>query len=217
MWRLGLGTRELPAGLVLQCLGASDVLGGMQHRPQPLGRVGALCHTILLVLVIEESVFNSGSHLGRPDLLPRTLPVDEANSDSIATTLSTSSLGSGGLNSPANRSGSCGSGPCKADPSHGRTLCCSVDVPGELACSQKYPWESCLCCGASSVLSVQARARGKHCVSVTGDVILHCLSCVRVPVAFSSLCVLYLMALFRSRGNCANSSELVKVSLLRWP
>ncbi|XP_009699727.1 PREDICTED: phosphatidylinositol 4-phosphate 5-kinase type-1 alpha, partial [Cariama cristata] len=44
------------------------------------------------------------SHLGRPDLLPRTLPVDEANSDSIATTLSTSSLGSGGLNSPANRS-----------------------------------------------------------------------------------------------------------------
>ncbi|XP_063213429.1 phosphatidylinositol 4-phosphate 5-kinase type-1 alpha isoform X3 [Chroicocephalus ridibundus] len=38
------------------------------------------------------------------DLLPRTLPVDEANSDSIATTLSTSSLGSGGLNSPANRS-----------------------------------------------------------------------------------------------------------------
>ncbi|CAM9125889.1 unnamed protein product [Bubo scandiacus] len=48
--------------------------------------------------------FNSGSHLGRPDLLPRTLPVDEANSDSIATTLSTSSLGSGGLNSPANRS-----------------------------------------------------------------------------------------------------------------
>ncbi|XP_050571805.1 phosphatidylinositol 4-phosphate 5-kinase type-1 alpha isoform X3 [Cygnus atratus] len=38
------------------------------------------------------------------DLLPRTLPVDEANSDSVATTLSTSSLGSGGLNSPANRS-----------------------------------------------------------------------------------------------------------------
>lgn len=47
--------------------------------------------------------FNSGSHLGRPDLLPRTLPVDEANSDSVATTLSTSSLGSGGLHSPANR------------------------------------------------------------------------------------------------------------------
>ncbi|OXB72319.1 UNVERIFIED_CONTAM: hypothetical protein H355_015618 [Colinus virginianus] len=44
------------------------------------------------------------SHLGRPDLLPRTLPVDEANSDSVATTLSTSSLGSGGLHSPANRS-----------------------------------------------------------------------------------------------------------------
>ncbi|KAG9471001.1 phosphatidylinositol 4-phosphate 5-kinase type-1 alpha isoform X2 [Eleutherodactylus coqui] len=40
---------------------------------------------------------------GRPDVLPRTPPVDEAASDSIATTLSTSSLGSGGLNSPAHR------------------------------------------------------------------------------------------------------------------
>ncbi|XP_075705183.1 phosphatidylinositol 4-phosphate 5-kinase type-1 alpha-like isoform X1 [Rhinoderma darwinii] len=40
---------------------------------------------------------------GRPDLLPRTPPVDEAASDSLATTLSTSSLGSGGLNSPAHR------------------------------------------------------------------------------------------------------------------
>ncbi|KAM8921210.1 phosphatidylinositol 4-phosphate 5-kinase type-1 alpha [Pelodytes ibericus] len=42
--------------------------------------------------------------LGRPDLLPRTPPVDEAASDSLATTLSTSSLGSGGLHSPAHRS-----------------------------------------------------------------------------------------------------------------
>ncbi|XP_018087300.1 uncharacterized protein LOC100653493 isoform X2 [Xenopus laevis] len=41
---------------------------------------------------------------GRPDLLPRTPLVDEAASDSLATTLSTSSLGSGGLNSPAHRS-----------------------------------------------------------------------------------------------------------------
>ncbi|XP_075704552.1 phosphatidylinositol 4-phosphate 5-kinase type-1 alpha-like isoform X2 [Rhinoderma darwinii] len=40
---------------------------------------------------------------GRPDLLPRTPPVDEAASDSLATTLSTSSLGSGELNSPAHR------------------------------------------------------------------------------------------------------------------
>ncbi|XP_054038787.1 phosphatidylinositol 4-phosphate 5-kinase type-1 alpha isoform X3 [Rissa tridactyla] len=54
--------------------------------------------------VTTEADIEQGSHLGRPDLLPRTLPVDEANSDSIATTLSTSSLGSGGLNSPANRS-----------------------------------------------------------------------------------------------------------------
>ncbi|XP_042641502.1 phosphatidylinositol 4-phosphate 5-kinase type-1 alpha isoform X1 [Tyto alba] len=54
--------------------------------------------------VTTEVDVEQGSHLGRPDLLPRTLPVDEANSDSIATTLSTSSLGSGGLNSPANRS-----------------------------------------------------------------------------------------------------------------
>ncbi|XP_027766170.1 putative PIP5K1A and PSMD4-like protein [Empidonax traillii] len=61
--------------------------------------------------VTTEADVEQGSHLGRPDLLPRTLPVDEANSDSVATTLSTSSLGSGGLNSPAN-SGSPGpSGP----------------------------------------------------------------------------------------------------------
>ncbi|KAM8986291.1 phosphatidylinositol 4-phosphate 5-kinase type-1 alpha isoform 2-T2 [Ara ararauna] len=52
--------------------------------------------------VTTEADVEQGSQLGRPDLLPRTLPVDEANSDSIATTLSTSSLGSGGLNSPAN-------------------------------------------------------------------------------------------------------------------
>ncbi|KAM7138346.1 phosphatidylinositol 4-phosphate 5-kinase type-1 alpha [Macrochelys suwanniensis] len=54
--------------------------------------------------VTAEADVEQGSHLGRPDLLPRTPPVDEANSDSVATTLSTSSLGSGGLNSPANRS-----------------------------------------------------------------------------------------------------------------
>ncbi|XP_050186361.1 phosphatidylinositol 4-phosphate 5-kinase type-1 alpha isoform X2 [Myiozetetes cayanensis] len=53
--------------------------------------------------VTTEADVEQGSQLGRPDLLPRTLPVDEANSDSVATTLSTSSLGSGGLNSPANR------------------------------------------------------------------------------------------------------------------
>uniref|UniRef100_A0A8C3PXH0 Phosphatidylinositol-4-phosphate 5-kinase type 1 alpha n=1 Tax=Chrysolophus pictus TaxID=9089 RepID=A0A8C3PXH0_CHRPC len=53
--------------------------------------------------VMTEADVEQGSHLGRPDLLPRTLPVDEANSDSVATTLSTSSLGSGGLHSPANR------------------------------------------------------------------------------------------------------------------
>ncbi|XP_050785815.1 putative PIP5K1A and PSMD4-like protein isoform X4 [Gopherus flavomarginatus] len=52
--------------------------------------------------VTAEADVEQGSHLGRPDLLPRTPPVDEANSDSMATTLSTSSMGSGGLNSPAN-------------------------------------------------------------------------------------------------------------------
>ncbi|XP_010075493.1 PREDICTED: phosphatidylinositol 4-phosphate 5-kinase type-1 alpha-like, partial [Pterocles gutturalis] len=61
-----------------------------------------LCET--KAQVTTEADVEQGSHLGRPDLLPRTLPVDEANSDSVATTLSTSSLGSGGLNSPANRS-----------------------------------------------------------------------------------------------------------------
>ncbi|KAM3910146.1 phosphatidylinositol 4-phosphate 5-kinase type-1 alpha-like isoform 3-T3 [Leptodactylus fuscus] len=46
---------------------------------------------------------DQGGPYGRPDVLPRTPPVDEAASDSLATTLSTSSLGSGGLNSPAHR------------------------------------------------------------------------------------------------------------------
>ncbi|XP_069805271.1 phosphatidylinositol 4-phosphate 5-kinase type-1 alpha isoform X2 [Dendropsophus ebraccatus] len=46
---------------------------------------------------------DQGASYGRPDLLPRTPLVDEAASDSLATTLSTSSLGSGGLNSPAHR------------------------------------------------------------------------------------------------------------------
>ncbi|XP_071970516.1 phosphatidylinositol 4-phosphate 5-kinase type-1 alpha isoform X2 [Engystomops pustulosus] len=46
---------------------------------------------------------DQGGSYGRPDVLPRTPPVDEAASDSLATTLSTSSLGSGGLNSPAHR------------------------------------------------------------------------------------------------------------------
>ncbi|XP_069074481.1 phosphatidylinositol 4-phosphate 5-kinase type-1 alpha isoform X2 [Pleurodeles waltl] len=44
------------------------------------------------------------AQLGRPDLLPTTLPVDEITTDSIATTLSTSSLGSEGLPGPAHRS-----------------------------------------------------------------------------------------------------------------
>ncbi|XP_053559689.1 phosphatidylinositol 4-phosphate 5-kinase type-1 alpha isoform X2 [Bombina bombina] len=51
-----------------------------------------------------EGDTEQGGLFGRPDLLPRTPPVDEAASDSLATTLSTSSLGSGGLNSPAHRS-----------------------------------------------------------------------------------------------------------------
>ncbi|XP_040188738.1 phosphatidylinositol 4-phosphate 5-kinase type-1 alpha [Rana temporaria] len=51
-----------------------------------------------------EAESDQGALYGRPDVLPRTPPVDEAASDSLATTLSTSSLGSGGLNSPAHRS-----------------------------------------------------------------------------------------------------------------
>ncbi|XP_071582968.1 phosphatidylinositol 4-phosphate 5-kinase type-1 alpha isoform X2 [Heliangelus exortis] len=70
--------------------------GGVPSQPP-------LCSEAKAQITAEADV-EQGSHLGRPDLLPRTLPVDEANSDSVATTLSTSSLGSGGLNSPANRS-----------------------------------------------------------------------------------------------------------------
>uniref|UniRef100_A0A8C5R4R4 Phosphatidylinositol-4-phosphate 5-kinase type 1 alpha n=1 Tax=Leptobrachium leishanense TaxID=445787 RepID=A0A8C5R4R4_9ANUR len=53
---------------------------------------------------MADSELDHGALLGRPDLVPRTPPIDEAASDSLATTLSTSSLGSGGLNSPAHRS-----------------------------------------------------------------------------------------------------------------
>ncbi|XP_053133951.1 phosphatidylinositol 4-phosphate 5-kinase type-1 alpha isoform X4 [Hemicordylus capensis] len=62
----------------------------------------ALCE--MKVQVTMEAEAEQGSQLGRPDLLPRTPPVEEVNSDSAATTLSTSSLGSRGHNSPANRS-----------------------------------------------------------------------------------------------------------------
>lgn len=54
------------------------------------------------VQVTMEAEAEQGSQLGRPDLLPRTPPIEEANSESAATTLSTSSLGSRGYNSPAN-------------------------------------------------------------------------------------------------------------------
>ncbi|XP_039219560.1 phosphatidylinositol 4-phosphate 5-kinase type-1 alpha isoform X2 [Crotalus tigris] len=56
------------------------------------------------VQVTMEAEMEPGSLLGRPDLLPQTPPVEEANSDSAATTLSTSSLGSPGHSSPAIRS-----------------------------------------------------------------------------------------------------------------
>lgn len=110
------GMAELSAGclrVILHCCFGLDfqegragpaVLTGLRCHgwdPHPVVTWGCACTaragggTVLC--------FDSGSHLGRPDLLPRTLPVDEANSDSVATTLSTSSLGSGGLHSPANR------------------------------------------------------------------------------------------------------------------
>ncbi|XP_069041052.1 phosphatidylinositol-4-phosphate 5-kinase, type I, alpha, a isoform X2 [Lepisosteus oculatus] len=51
-----------------------------------------------------EADGESGMQSGRPDLLPRTPPLDEAISDSVETTLSTSSLGSAGQHSPLRRS-----------------------------------------------------------------------------------------------------------------
>ncbi|XP_069506342.1 phosphatidylinositol 4-phosphate 5-kinase type-1 alpha isoform X1 [Ambystoma mexicanum] len=54
----------------------------------------------LQVAADADADVDQGAHFGRPDLLPRTLPVDEATNDSIATTLSTSSLGSEGLPYP---------------------------------------------------------------------------------------------------------------------
>uniref|UniRef100_A0A803STR3 Phosphatidylinositol-4-phosphate 5-kinase type 1 alpha n=1 Tax=Anolis carolinensis TaxID=28377 RepID=A0A803STR3_ANOCA len=65
----------------------------------PPSQAQGLCET--KVQVTMEADIEPGSQLGRPDLLPRTPPVEEANSDSAATTLSTSSLGSRGHNSPA--------------------------------------------------------------------------------------------------------------------
>uniref|UniRef100_UPI00398ECCE5 phosphatidylinositol 4-phosphate 5-kinase type-1 alpha-like isoform X2 n=1 Tax=Pristiophorus japonicus TaxID=55135 RepID=UPI00398ECCE5 len=58
---------------------------------------------------ITHAVIEPGAYLGRPDILPRTPPLDEAASDSAATTLSNSSLvetgglGSTGTNSPVTR------------------------------------------------------------------------------------------------------------------
>nr|XP_014348383.1 PREDICTED: phosphatidylinositol 4-phosphate 5-kinase type-1 alpha isoform X2 [Latimeria chalumnae] len=57
-----------------------------------------------LSVQVTEAEVEQGTHLGRPDLLPRTPPPEEATSDSIATTLSTSSLGSGGPQSPVRKS-----------------------------------------------------------------------------------------------------------------
>ncbi|XP_077776937.1 phosphatidylinositol 4-phosphate 5-kinase type-1 alpha isoform X3 [Podarcis muralis] len=51
-----------------------------------------------------EAEVEQGSQLGRPDLLPHTPLAEEINSDSAATTLSTSSFGSRSHDSPANRS-----------------------------------------------------------------------------------------------------------------
>nr|XP_028564830.1 phosphatidylinositol 4-phosphate 5-kinase type-1 alpha isoform X2 [Podarcis muralis] len=51
-----------------------------------------------------EAEVEQGSQLGRPDLLPHTPLAEEINSDSAATTLSTSSFGSRSHDSPASRS-----------------------------------------------------------------------------------------------------------------
>ncbi|XP_067832039.1 phosphatidylinositol 4-phosphate 5-kinase type-1 alpha-like isoform X3 [Heptranchias perlo] len=58
---------------------------------------------------VTHAVIEPGAYQGRPDILPRTPPLDEAASDSIATTLSNSSLAepggldSTGTNSPVTR------------------------------------------------------------------------------------------------------------------
>lgn len=83
------GTRRIPPG------------SGVQPPLfQPVGEIKAQTS---VVHITTEAEVEQDPHLGRPDLLPRTPPADEA-SDSVATTLSTSSLGSGGQNSPAQRS-----------------------------------------------------------------------------------------------------------------
>ncbi|XP_069796476.1 phosphatidylinositol 4-phosphate 5-kinase type-1 alpha-like isoform X3 [Narcine bancroftii] len=59
---------------------------------------------------ITQAIIEPGMYQGRPDILPRTPPLDEAASDSAATTLSSSSLAepgaldSTGTNSPVTRS-----------------------------------------------------------------------------------------------------------------
>ncbi|KAG8147010.1 hypothetical protein E2320_014085 [Naja naja] len=76
---------------------------GPPRRPGQTGTPAqALSET--KVQVTMEAEMETGSQMGRPDLLPQTPLVEEANSDSAATTLSTSSLGSPGHSSPANRS-----------------------------------------------------------------------------------------------------------------
>uniref|UniRef100_A0A8C5RE80 Phosphatidylinositol-4-phosphate 5-kinase type 1 alpha n=1 Tax=Laticauda laticaudata TaxID=8630 RepID=A0A8C5RE80_LATLA len=82
----------------------------------------------------------SGSQLGRPDLLPQTPPVEEANSDSAATTLSTSSLGSPGHSSPANRSVDV---PCRAGRGRPR-FPRGWRVPGAIGGAwPSWPWREC--------------------------------------------------------------------------
>ncbi|MEE6527737.1 hypothetical protein FKM82_029328 [Ascaphus truei] len=82
----------------------SRTMPGLSRRatqtavPTQLQLIGEAKQYLLADMDTEQ-----GGLFGRPDLLPRTPPVDEAASDSLATTLSTSSLGSGGLNSPAHR------------------------------------------------------------------------------------------------------------------
>nr|XP_033779541.1 phosphatidylinositol 4-phosphate 5-kinase type-1 alpha isoform X2 [Geotrypetes seraphini] len=53
--------------------------------------------------VTTEADVEQGTQFGHPDLLSRTTLADEATSESVATTLSSSSLGSVGLNSPTHR------------------------------------------------------------------------------------------------------------------
>ncbi|XP_041098915.1 phosphatidylinositol 4-phosphate 5-kinase type-1 alpha-like isoform X1 [Polyodon spathula] len=89
------GTRRAPSGAT----GAA----GSSVPPQS-GMEGRLVYQSHFQQGTTEAEVEPGMHSGPPDLLPRTLVLDEAASVSVTTTLSSASLGSEGLHSPIQRS-----------------------------------------------------------------------------------------------------------------